>query len=192
MYDDRCFKTPRGTYNLDVNHAYGREQTELVARDPILGTWRRLIFREDDLKYVDGCGFSPYEMAVRRIEYEMDREREKVTTPLLNALFGELLDYRYRCLAFDLLRMLGLDERVRGMSPWGAYDRYRYSEERDKACDYVKNHPEIENYAEFCIKIQLTGEKPYYSEWQFRTVREAIGKLKEYEKRLVFVHPPTM
>lgn len=186
---DFPFKTPRGTYNLDVNHAYGREQTELVARDPILGTWRRLIIREDDLRYVDSYGLSPYEMAVRRLEAEMDRQREKVTTPLLNALLGQLLEYRYRCLAYDLLRLLGLEERVRGMSPWGAYDRYRYSEERDKACDYVKNHPEIENYAEFSIKIQLQGEQPFYSEWEFRTVREAIGWLKKYEERLVFTAP---
>jgi hypothetical protein len=130
-------------------------------------------------------------MAVRHIEYEMDRERERVTTPLLNALLGQLLDYRYRCLAFDLLRMLGMEERVRGMSPWGT-DFYRYSEERDKACEFVKNHPEIEQFEEFCIKIQLQGEHPFYSEWEFRTVREAIGKLKEYEKRLVFMHSPTM
>ena len=189
---DFPFTTPRGTYNIEVNHSFGRESTELVARDPILGSCRRLLFREDDLRYVDGWGLSPYENAVRRIEAEMDRERDKVTTPLLEALLGQLLDYRHRCLAFDLLRMLGLEERVRGCSPWANHDYYRYSEERDKACEFVAEHSEIEEFSEFCIKIQLQGEQPFFSEWEFRTVREALGRLKEYEERLVSMYRPTM
>lgn len=190
-YFDYPYSTPRGTYNIDVNHSYGREQTELVARDPILGTWRRLIIREDDLRYVDTYGISPYEKAVRRLEAEMDRAREQVTTPLLDALRGELLDFQARCMAYDLLRMLGLEERVRGMSPWTYYDGYRYDSERDAACDYCRNHPEIEQFEEFCIKIQLQGGKPFYSAWEFRTVREALARVKEHEERLVFEAPTT-
>jgi len=184
MNNDFPFTTPHGRYNIDVNHSFGRESTELVARDPILGTWRRLVVREEDLNYLETYDMSAYEFVLRRLEAEMDRQRDLVTAPLLNALIGQLLDFQSRCTAYRLLKLLGCEERVRGMSPWSFYDHYTYNEERDKACEFVAEHPEIENFAEFCIRIQLIGDKPFYNEKQFQTVHEAVTQLKLYEERL--------
>ena len=183
---DYPFKTPHGRYDVDVSHSFGREQTELVARDPILGTWRKLVVREEDYRYVETYGMTAYELVLRRLEAEMDCARDKVVAPLLNALLWQLLDFKSRCTAYHLLKLLGCEERVRGLSPWTYYDKYTYNEERDKACEFVANHPEIENFAEFCIRIQLMGDKPFYNEKQFQTVREAVTQLKSYEERLTF------
>ena len=142
--------------------------------------------REEDYRYVETYGMSAYELVLRRLEAEMDRQRDMVTAPLLNALIEQLLDFQSRCTAYHLLKLLGCEESVRGLSPWTYYDKYLYSEERDTACRFIVEHPEIENYAEFCIRIQLMGKKPYYNEPHFRTVHEAVTQLRSFEERLTF------
>ena len=179
----------RGTYSFDVHRVLNGPAMDVVARDPVLGTWKKLSVHEADSLECYRT-FTPSEYAVQRLTYEMDMERHKVVDPLYTARSTRLLDYVTRCQSYEALRMLGVEESLRGMSPFAPHDWYSVSAERDDACQFVREHPEIETYEEFCVKISLQGHKPFYNKAQFETVREVYSALKRLpESSAPWRHP---
>lgn len=180
---------PRKRYSFEVNRSIDDRSVDVVARDHILGTWRRLRVPEVDLETRLNT-WSPYEFAVNQLARQMDAARDKIVHPLYTAVTRCLLDYYARWKVYEILRLLDVGEGLRGMSPYAPCDYYRTSEARDAACRFVHDNPDVESYEEFCIKMKLSGMEPTYTKDDFETVREVFTAMKKIPEPTVFYRGP--
>lgn len=169
---------PKERYSFEVNRSISGPAWEVVGRDYILGQWAT--FRIDEEALHSSLEFDGYHFALQQVARQLDRKRDDVVHVLYTATLKCLLDYSSRCKAWELLKLIGLQENLRGMSPFGPYDHYRVSAERDDAFHFIEeNLDSLGCYEEFAMKIQLRGYKPYYTREDFQIVTEAIRLIKQ-------------
>jgi len=169
---------PMDRYSFEVNRSISGPFYDVVGRDYILGQWAS--FRIDEEVLHSSPGFDGYHFALQQVARQLDRKRDDVVHVLYTATLKCLLDYSSRCKAWELLKLIGLQENLRGMSPFGPYDHYGVSAERDDAFHFIEENLDgLSCYEEFAMKIQLRGYKPFYTQEDFQIVTEAIRLIKQ-------------